>query len=171
MNMQLQSGGGGTDPTHTKPGTERRDRIRALVKKIFGPPEKADRLKILPLNRKDQLSFAEGLWLEWFNLCNWQIATTPRNRKAYAKCRAPCQCRTVMPPWFVPPSHRLFGTGRRWVFRTKIQPLHPWQHSGHILQEAEWAYGLIWTARKTHTTGFKPQTVQTVVIRSRHKSF
>jgi hypothetical protein len=96
MNMQLQSGGGGTDPTHTKPGTERRDRVRALVKKIFGPPAKADRLKIFPLNRKDHLSFAEGVWLEWFHLCNWQIATTPRNMLEI-DCHAPVICTSFQP--------------------------------------------------------------------------
>jgi len=75
------------------------------------------------------------------------------------------------PRQFVPAFHRLFDTGRRWEFRTKIQPLHPRQHSGHILQEAGWAYGPVWTAKKTHTMGFDPQTVQTVVIRARPKTF
>ena len=55
---------------------------------------------------------------------------------------------------------------RRWVVSTTIRPLYPGKTPVPIVQEAEWASGPVWTARKTSTPpGFDIRTVQRVASR------
>ena len=53
-------------------------------------------------------------------------------------------------------THSQPGTIRRWVFSSTLQPLYPRKDPVQIVQEAGWASGPVWTARKiSPPTGFR----------------